>query len=68
MEYADGNRHQAFNLVFESEPIGGELCITDETSEFGYFSLEQIQSMDVMEADCEKIADALVGQKAAFVR
>ena len=68
IEYADGNRLQGLALSFEAEPIGGGLCITDETTEVGYFSQEQIKSMDVMETSYERIADALVGQEAAFVR
>lgn len=68
MEYPDGNLHQAFDLVFESMPIGGELCVTDETSEVGYYSPDQIDTLDVMEPDCERIADALAGREAAFVR
>ena len=39
VEYADGNRYQIVALSFEAEPIGGELGISDETTECGYFSL-----------------------------
>ena len=67
-EYADGIRRQGLNLLFEAEPIGGELCITDETTEVGYFSPEQMKSMDVMEPFYERVADAFTGQEAAFVR
>ena len=71
--YADGNRRQGLNLSFlnlsfEAEPIGGELCVTDETTEVGYFSPEQMKSMDVMEPVYEIVADAFAGQDAAFVR
>ena len=68
VEYADGNRRQGLNLVFEAEPIGGELCITDETTEAGYYSPEQMKSMDVMEPIYEWLADVFSGQEAAFVR
>jgi len=67
-EYADGNRRQALDLMFEAVVIGGELCITDETTEFGYFSPKQMKSMDVMEPIYEWVADAFTGQEAAFVR
>ena len=63
VEYADGNRRQGVTLSFEAEPIGGELCITDETTEVGYFSPEQMKSMDVMDPVCERVADALAGQR-----
>lgn len=68
MKYADGNRRQGLTLSFEAESIGGELCITDETTEVGYFTQEEMSSMDVMEPSSERIADAFAGQEAAFVR
>lgn len=68
IEYADGNRRQGLTLIFEAEPIGGELCITDETTEVGYFSLEQMKCMDVMDPTREMVTDAFAGQEAAFVR
>ena len=68
MEYSDGNRVQGLDLSFEAEPISGELCVTDETTEVGYFSPEQMKSMEVMEPVYEAVADAFAGQEAAFVR
>lgn len=68
LEYADGNRRQGLNLIFEAIPIGGELCITDETTEVGYFGATQMDEMDVMEPVYEWVADAFVGQEATFVR
>ena len=68
VEYADGNRLQPLVLIFEAEPIGGELCVTDETTEVGYFSLDEMKSMDVMDPVYEEVADAFAVQEAAFVR
>ena len=67
-EYLDGNRVQGVTLSFEAEPIGGELRDSIETTEVGYFSLEQLETMDVMEEDRQKVIDAFAGQEAAFVR
>ena len=67
-EYADGNRKQAFDLVFEAVRSGGELSVSDETTEIGYFSPEQMKSMDVMELFYERVDDAFARQEAAFVR
>ena len=39
-----------------------------ESTEVGYFSLEQLETMDVMEAELLKVIDAFTGQEAAFVR
>ena len=68
IEYADGNQIQAIDFSFEAEPIGGELCTTDESTEVGYFSPDQMKSMDVLEPVYDHIEDAISGQEAAFVR
>ena len=68
IEYADGNRRQGLTLCFEAEVVGGELGVSDETAEFGYFSQEQMKSIDVMESNFDRLADAFSGQEAAFVR
>lgn len=68
IEYADGNRFHVVAMNFEAEPIGGELGLSDETSDFGYFSPAEIEGMDVMEHHRERIEDAFAAQMAAFVR
>ncbi len=67
IEYADGNRIQPVALSFEAVPIGGELCLSDETTEFGYFSVDEMKSMDMMEHHRERIDHALAGAEAAVV-
>lgn len=66
--YADGNQWQIVSHNFEAEVIGGELILSDETTEFGYFTPEEIAHMDVMEHHREIIADALSRQAAAYIR
>jgi ADP-ribose pyrophosphatase YjhB (NUDIX family) len=68
IRYADGNRYQIVALCFEAEVVGGELAVSDETTEFGYFTREQIAELDVMEHHIERIEDAFAGRAAAFVR
>lgn len=68
IEYADGNRIQGVSLSFEAQAIGGELCLSDETTEFGYFSMEQIKQMDLMDHHFQRITDSQAGQEAAYVR
>ena len=67
-EYHDGNRRHSLTLTFEAERTGGELCITQETTEVGYFSPNQMEFMDMMDSVHEQVADALEVQEAAFVR
>lgn len=68
IEYADGNRFQILALNFEAQVVGGELGISEETSEVGYFSLAEIEGMDLMAHHVERIVDAFEGRAAAFVR
>lgn len=68
IEYADGNKIQPVALSFEAEPIGGALGLSDETTEVGYFTLDEIKNMDVMEHHPQRIHDALAGSPAAFLR
>jgi ADP-ribose pyrophosphatase YjhB (NUDIX family) len=68
VEYPDGNRYQIVALNFEVEPIGGALAISDETTDYGYFSWEEIGQMDVMETHVERLTDVFSGHPAPFVR
>lgn len=66
--YADGNQWQTVAHNFEAEVIGGELTLSDETTEFGYFTPDEIAKLDLMEHHRERIADALLNQEVTFIR
>lgn len=68
IEYADGSQWQLVAHSFEADVIGGELTLSDETTEFGYFSPTEIEALDLMEHHRERIADALAGREDTFVR
>jgi 8-oxo-dGTP pyrophosphatase MutT (NUDIX family) len=68
IEYADGNRFQIVALSFEAEVTGGELQLTEETTEFGYFTPAQLQSMDLVEHHAQRIDDAVANLPEAYVR
>lgn len=68
VQYADGNRFQIVAFSFEAEVIGGQLTLSDETTEFGYFTPDEIETLDLMELHHERIADALTQQEKPFVR
>lgn len=68
IKYADGNRWQVISLSFEAEVIGGELGLSDETTEVGYFTQVEIAAMDVMEHQLPRIADAWADEERAFIR
>ncbi len=68
VEYPDGNKVQIVALSFEAEIIGGELALSNETTDFGYFTLAEIVKMDVLLNHTERIRDALQEQNAPFIK
>lgn len=68
VEYADGNRWQIISLTFEAEVVGGQLGLSDETTEVGYFTPAEIETMDVMEHHFTRISDALLKRDTPFIR
>ncbi len=68
VEYPDGNRYHIVALNFEAEAIGGALTISDETTEYGYFSWDEITRMDVMETHVERLTDIFSGHSVPVVR
>ncbi|HEX2995315.1 MAG TPA: NUDIX domain-containing protein [Anaerolineales bacterium] len=55
--YPDGNKAFIVALHFETEIIGGELGLSDETTDFGYFTLEESLQMELIGRHAERISD-----------
>jgi len=68
LEYKDGNRWQAVVMSFETEITGGELGLSDETTECGYFSVKYLGDLDLMESSPERIQDALKNLPNAIIK
>ncbi len=68
VEYADGNRVQPVSFSFEAEVTGGELSLSDETTEYGYFCVNELDAVDLLEHHRLRIEDAIQLQSAAFFR
>ena len=66
--YADGHRWQTVSASFLTAIIGGTLGLSDETTDVGFFSLEEMAQLDIIDPHRERVQDFLVGQEAAFVR
>jgi ADP-ribose pyrophosphatase YjhB (NUDIX family) len=66
--YADGNAYHVVGLCFLAEQRGGTLQLSDETVDVGYFSLEEIDSLQLLDQHRERIEDAFTGSEAAFIR
>lgn len=46
-EYSDGEVRQQFSVCIVCRRIGGELATSDETSEVGYFSPDELEDMEI---------------------
>src|SRR5512134_2387152 len=57
--YADGNKFQIVALHFEAEITGGELGLSDETSDFGYFARQELDTLEMLGRHKERILDTL---------
>lgn len=67
-QYADGNRYHPVTLNFEARVIRGSLRSSEETSEMGYFTPQEIAAMDFMMHLYERVTDAFLGEAAAIIR
>ncbi len=66
--YSDGNKFQIITLNFKVRRIGGNPDLSDETTDIGYFSLSEIETLDILPHHRQFISDTLAGQNAAFIR
>lgn len=66
--YPDDNKVHIVALSFEAEVLGGELGLSDETTDFGYFSMEEAAQMDVIGNHLQRVRDALLEEKAALIK
>lgn len=68
IEYPNGNRIHLISLCFEARITSGELTVSDETTKFGYFGLDEIDSIDLLPNHRERIIDAFTRNTTAFMR
>ena len=58
--YPDGNKVHIVVLSFEAEIVSGAPGLSEETTEVGYFSLDEIKSMPMHDRHQERVEDALL--------
>ena len=66
--YPDGNKAHIVALHFEAEVTGGELGPSNETTAFDYFSLDEVQGMDLLGRHKERILDTLENHTEALIK
>jgi 8-oxo-dGTP pyrophosphatase MutT (NUDIX family) len=66
--YKDGNKAQIVAIHFEAEIIGGELGLSDETTDFGYFTVKEMEAMPMMGRHKERVLDSLAALCEAVIK
>jgi 8-oxo-dGTP pyrophosphatase MutT (NUDIX family) len=66
--YPDGRKVQIVALHFEAEITGGEPGLSNETSDFGYFALQEMEALEMFGRHRERIMDTLENRADAFIR
>jgi 8-oxo-dGTP pyrophosphatase MutT (NUDIX family) len=66
--YSDGGQFQIIALSFEVELVGGKIGLSDETTDIGFYSLSEIDTMDILSHHKQFVFDTLTGQDATFIR
>ncbi|MBI5304806.1 MAG: NUDIX domain-containing protein [Chloroflexi bacterium] len=68
LEYPDGNRWQVVVLHFEAKVINGYLSVSDETTEFKYFSWSEIANLTMGSLGRQRILDSFEMNQATLIR
>jgi ADP-ribose pyrophosphatase YjhB (NUDIX family) len=66
--YPDGNKAHVVALHFEADIIGGELGLSNETTDFGYFTLQEIEGLEMLGRHKERIIDTMANQSETFIK
>jgi 8-oxo-dGTP pyrophosphatase MutT (NUDIX family) len=66
--YPDGNKAFVVALHFEAEVIGGQLGLSNETTDSGYFPWGEIQAMELFGRHKERVFDTLENYPQALIK
>ena len=66
--YPDGNKAFFVVLNFEAEVLHGELTLSDETTNFGYFSISEMENMPMHGHHKQRVEDALAMTGEALIK
>jgi 8-oxo-dGTP pyrophosphatase MutT (NUDIX family) len=66
--YPDGNKAHIVALHFEAEITGGELGLSNETTDFGYFTRQQVEGMELLGRHKERFFDTLENNLQALIK
>jgi len=66
--YPDVHKSHIVALHFEVEILGCELSLSNETIDFGYFTLKEIEGMEVLGRHKERVIDTLENYPQALIK
>jgi 8-oxo-dGTP pyrophosphatase MutT (NUDIX family) len=66
--YPDGHKAFIVAIHFEAEIVGGELGLSNETTDFGYFTLQDIETLEILGRHRDRIIDSLRNQAEAVIK
>ena len=66
--YPDGNKAHIVALHFEAEFISGELGLSNETTDFGYFTMQEMEGLTMLGRHKERILDTLEKYPQALIK
>ncbi len=66
--YKDGAKVQMLVLSFEAAIVGGTLGLSNETTDAGYFSIAEIEALEMHDRHKDRVLDALKDAPLPFMR
>jgi len=66
--YPDGNKVFVVALSFEAEIIGGELGLSNETTDAGFFPVTEMDALTMLGNHKQRVYDALLNAPEAFIK
>ncbi len=66
--YKDGTKVQMLVLSFEAVIVGGSLGLSNETTDAGYFSIAEIEALEMHDRHKDRVLDALENAPIPFLR
>ena len=66
--YPDGNKIHFVILNFEAEIISGELGLSNETTDAGFFSVKEMEDIPMHGKHKERVEDALLNLPEALIK
>jgi ADP-ribose pyrophosphatase YjhB (NUDIX family) len=66
--YPDGHKVHVVALSFEAEILGGEIGLSNETTDAGFFMISEMESMPMIGNHKRRVKDALLNLPGALIK